>query len=82
MDEEQVKVLNKVLEALSFYANSRIYWGNPIPLELNLDRRTLSIKHEAMNASEIMQDRGELAREALFEFEGVFPVQYQRQTEI
>ncbi len=76
MNEYQEQALNKVLEALSFYANAKIYWGKPISLELKLDMRTLKIAHEANEASEINKDRGELARLALFEFEGVFDCTY------
>jgi len=82
MNAKQSKALNKVLEALSFYANSKIYWPKAIPLELNCDLRTLKIAREHREASEILQDKGELAREALFEFEGEFPVNYTFQTEI
>lgn len=81
MDEKKEKALDKVLEALSFYANAAIYWGKPIPLDSNLDQRTLHIKHEATQASEIMQDGGEIARQALFEFEGVFDCTYEVRSE-
>lgn len=82
MNEAQTKAFDKVLEALSFYANSNIYWGNPIDLELKLDVKTLKIANASHQASEIMLDRGELAREALYEFEGEFDVEYQFRTEI
>ena len=82
MNDAQMKAFDKVLEALSFYANANIYLGNLIPLEENLDRHTLSIKHAADHASQVMLDRGELAREALFEFDGVFDVTYEFRTEI
>lgn len=82
MTDEQDKALQEVLTALSWYANSNIYWGKPIPLEMNLDPRTLKVAHEHKEASEIMQDRGELARNALFEFEGVFKCTYVYRTEI
>lgn len=81
MNEEQTKALDNVLLALSFYANRGVYWGDPIPLDLELDARTLKIKNDSMQASQIMQDMGEMARDALFEFEGVFEVEYERRTE-
>jgi hypothetical protein len=70
MNEEQSNALDRVLEALSFYANANIY------------RRILSITHKSTEESQIMQDRGELARKALFKFDGIFDVKYERQTEI
>ena len=71
-----------MLEVLSFYANSKIYWGNPLRLDLNLDLKTLRLCNESKESSEIMKDKGELARDALFEFEGVFKCEYDVQTEI
>ena len=81
MTEEQTKALDEALLALSFYANRAIYWGDPIDLYLNLDERTLKIKHDSIQASQIMQDEGEMARDALLEFERVFEVEYEVQTE-
>ena len=82
MNEKQEKALNRVLEALSFYANSKIYWPNPIPLELECDMKTLKIVNDCWRHCEVIKDDGELAREALFEFEGEFDVEYNFQTEI
>lgn len=82
MNEAQDKALNRVLEALSFYANRAVYWGKPIDLEMELDQRTLKIAREHIDESQIMHDSGDLARDALFEFEGVFDVTYEMRSEI
>jgi hypothetical protein len=59
---------HRLIEALRFYANRDAYWGEPIPLELNLDQRTLRIKHDSMHASEILRDMGDKARKAIEKF--------------
>ena len=82
LDENQKKALDGILDALSFYANSKIYWGRPIPLELNLDRRTLKICHEHHKDCEVLKDFGEIAREALKNFEENFECEYEVRTEI
>lgn len=82
MDKAQDEAIQGLLDALSFYVNAEIYWGKPIPLELNLDRKTLKITRDSIEESPIMKDRGELARDALYNFEGVFNCTYERSTEI
>lgn len=67
MNEAQSEALDRVLEALCFYANSNIYHVSP--------------KHPTCQC-EAIQDQGELARLALYDFEGVFEVRYDVQTEI
>lgn len=76
MDAQEEKGLNILLEALSFYANAHIYWGEPISLDLKLDRETLKMSKESHEKSQIMIDRGELARQALYAFEGMFSCEY------
>jgi hypothetical protein len=82
MNDEQYKALDNVLLALCFYSNANIYWGKPMDLEIKKDLATLKIANESHKSSEIMKDRGKLAREALFEFEGVFDCKYEFRTEI
>lgn len=55
----------RIKRVLEFYADDKNYWGLPIPLDLNLDQRTLKIANHHKNKTKVLQDRGRLAREAL-----------------
>lgn len=57
--------LEKIKKALEFYANGDNYWGNPLSLEENYCRKTLKASLESREATEVLQDSGELAKEAL-----------------
>lgn len=57
--------LQSAEETLNFYANQKNYWGKPIPLDLNLDRRTLKIVHEADSHNVIAKDFGQKAQSHL-----------------
>lgn len=61
-DQEKIKLLENTLK---FYADENNYWGVPIPLNSNLDRRTLSIVAKAHLEREILNDFGQRALNAL-----------------
>jgi hypothetical protein len=62
MRENKIKPL---ADALKWYANTDHYWGRPIPLEINLDKRTQQIMNQSHCAMAVYKDNGSRARKAL-----------------
>lgn len=57
--------IHLLIGALAFYADDDNYWGRPLSLDEDYDRRTLKASSEAHKASKIMKDRGKLAKDLL-----------------
>lgn len=57
--------IEKIKQALEFYANSDNYWSAPLSLEKRYCQRTLHDVREAQKENEVLQERGALAKEAL-----------------
>jgi hypothetical protein len=57
--------LQRLRNALKFYANGDNYWSAPLSLDEYYDRRTLKAVRAAEKENKILMDRGEIARDAL-----------------
>ena len=57
--------LQRLRDALKFYANDGNYWSAPLSLCENYDRRTLKAVRAAEKENKILMDRGKIARDAL-----------------
>lgn len=57
--------IERLREALAFYANVDNYWSAPLSLDINYDRRTLKDVRESEKHNRVLCDRGAVARNAL-----------------
>lgn len=57
--------IDRLREALRFYANSDNYWSAPLCLDVPYDRKTLQAVRSAEKHNKVLVDRGEKARAAL-----------------
>ena len=57
--------LQRLRNALKFYANSDNYWSAPLPLDTPYDRQALKAVRAAEKDNKILSDRGKIAQDAL-----------------
>ena len=57
--------LQKLRNALRFYANYDNYWSGVLSLDEQYDRKTLKAVRAAEKENKILMDRGKIARDAL-----------------
>jgi len=65
MKTENDDKIKRVKEILTFYSNSDNYWSDPLSLSASYCMRTLTDVSEAKKGNKILEDRGDLATEAL-----------------
>lgn len=57
--------IQRLRDALAFYANADNYWSAPLSLDANYDRRTLKAVRDAEKSNKVLVDLGKRAKAAL-----------------